>query len=76
MEGAAIAQAAYLNHIPYLVVRAISDKADDSANMDYETFEAKAIEHSIRLIIGIAERAFFSWQCLSCEATEQADPPG
>ena len=50
MEGAAIAQAAYLNHIPYLVVRAISDKADDSANMDYETFEAKAIEHSIRLI--------------------------
>ena len=60
MEGAAIAQAAYLNHIPYLVVRAISDKADDSANMDYETFEAKAIEHSIRLIIGIAERAFFS----------------
>jgi adenosylhomocysteine nucleosidase len=50
MEGAAIAQAAYLNNIPYLVVRAISDKADDSANMDYSEFEAKAVENSVRLM--------------------------
>ena len=49
MEGAAIAQAAYLNHVPFLVVRAISDKADGSAHMDYATFEQKAIEHSVRL---------------------------
>ena len=38
MEGAAIAQGAYLNKIPYVVLRAISDKADDSATMDYPTF--------------------------------------
>ena len=50
MEGAAIGQAAYLNHIPYLVIRAISDKADDSAQMDYPTFEKKAILHSVRLV--------------------------
>lgn len=50
MEGAAIAQAAYLNKIPFLIIRAISDKADDSATVDYPTFEAKAIEHSIRLL--------------------------
>ena len=50
MEGAAIAQAAYLNNIPYLVVRAISDKADDSANMDYSEFEAKAVKNSVRLM--------------------------
>ena len=50
MEGAAIAQAAYLNNIPYLVVRAISDKADDSANMDYSEFEAKAVVNSVRLM--------------------------
>lgn len=56
MEGAAIAQAAYVNHIPYLVVRAISDKADDSAGVDYEVFEAKAIEHSVRLIVDMAGR--------------------
>lgn len=50
MEGAAIGQAAYLNNIPFLIIRAISDKADDSATVDYPTFEAKAIEHSVRLV--------------------------
>ena len=50
MEGAAIAQAAYLNQIPYLVIRAISDKADDSASMDYEEFETQAIVNSVRLM--------------------------
>lgn len=42
MEGAAIAQAAYLNKVPFVILRAISDKADDSAEMDYPTFEAIA----------------------------------
>lgn len=50
MEGAAIAQAAYLNKIPFLIIRAISDKADDSATEDYPTFEAKAIAHSVKLV--------------------------
>lgn len=50
MEGAAIAQTAYLNDIPFLIIRAISDKADSSAEMDYPTFEAKAIEHTVRLM--------------------------
>lgn len=50
MEGAAIAQAAYLNRIPFLIIRAISDKADDSATEDYPVFEAKAIKHSVRLV--------------------------
>ncbi|HWT26616.1 MAG TPA: 5'-methylthioadenosine/adenosylhomocysteine nucleosidase, partial [Mobilitalea sp.] len=39
MEGAAIAHAAYLNNIPFLIVRAISDKADHSAEMTYSEFE-------------------------------------
>ena len=50
MEGAAIAQVCYFNHIPFLIVRAISDKADDSASMDYPTFEAQAIRHSVNLM--------------------------
>lgn len=50
MEGAAIAQAAYLNKVPFVIVRAISDKADDSAAMDYPTFEQQAILHSVKLI--------------------------
>ena len=56
MEGAAIAQTAYLNKIPYLVIRAISDKADDSASVDYPVFEAKAIEHSVNLVVEMAAR--------------------
>ena len=56
MEGAAIAHAAYLNQVPCLIVRAISDKADDSATEDYPTFEKKAVEHSVRLIYELAGR--------------------
>ncbi len=50
MEGASIAHTAYLNNVPYLVIRAISDKADDSADMDYPSFQKKAIIHSVRLV--------------------------
>jgi adenosylhomocysteine nucleosidase len=50
MEGAAIAHAAYLNNIPYVVIRAISDKADGSAHMDYPEFEKAAAAHSARLV--------------------------
>ena len=56
MEGAAIAQAAYLNRVPFVIVRAISDKADDSATMDYPTFERQAIEHSVKLIEAFVAR--------------------
>ena len=42
MEGAAIAHTAWKNGIPFVIIRAISDKADDSAQMDYPTFEAAA----------------------------------
>lgn len=56
MEGAAIAQVAYLNQIPYVIIRAISDKADNSAHMDYGEFEAKAIEHTINLITGLVKK--------------------
>ena len=42
MEGAAIAHGAWRNKVPFVIIRAISDKADDSAQMDYPTFEAVA----------------------------------
>ena len=45
MEGAAIAHCAWRNQVPFVIVRAISDKADDSAQMDYPTFEAMAAKN-------------------------------
>lgn len=42
MEGTAIAQTAYRNRLPFVILRAISDKADDSTHMDYPTFESIA----------------------------------
>ena len=56
MEGAAIAHAAYRNGIPVLVLRAISDKADDSADMDYPTFERMAAEHSAQLVEALVQK--------------------
>ena len=50
MEGSGIAQAAYLNKLPYVIIRAISDKADNSAVMDYEEFEKEAIRHCVSLV--------------------------
>lgn len=40
MEGAAIAHACHVNGVPFAIVRAISDKADGSAEMAYPEFEA------------------------------------
>jgi adenosylhomocysteine nucleosidase len=56
MEGAAIAQAAYLNQIPFLIIRAISDKADHSAEMAYTEFEALAISNTVKLLNGLIAR--------------------
>lgn len=56
MEGAAIAHAAYLNKVSCVIIRAISDKADNSAEMDYPTFEKLAIERSVRLMKNLLPR--------------------
>lgn len=50
MEGTSIAHGAYLNQIPFVIIRAISDKADDSAEMDYPAFERAAALHSAALV--------------------------
>ncbi|MBR6595415.1 MAG: 5'-methylthioadenosine/adenosylhomocysteine nucleosidase [Oscillospiraceae bacterium] len=55
MEGAAIAQTAYRNGIPYVILRAISDKADDSADMDYPTFERIAAHRCAAVVMNLAK---------------------
>lgn len=50
MEGAAMAHVAYLNKVPFVIIRAISDKADNSAQMNYDEFKDQAIIHTVRLV--------------------------
>ena len=50
MEGGAIAQACYLNHTPYIVIRAISDKSDGTGNVEYAAFETEAAAHCAKIV--------------------------
>lgn len=45
MEGGAIAQVCYLNDVPFVIIRAISDKADGSAQQTYSEFEEEAAKN-------------------------------
>lgn len=50
MEGAAMAQVAYRNALPCLILRAISDQADGNALVSYETFLGEAVANLVRLL--------------------------
>lgn len=50
MEGASIAQVCYLNAIPFVVIRSISDNANNGAHMDYEKFKDIAVENSTNIL--------------------------
>ena len=50
MEGAAIAQTCYLNNTPFVVIRAISDKPDETEIVEYQTFEAEAAARCAKIV--------------------------
>ena len=56
MEGAAIGQVAYINNIPFVIIRTISDRADSGAALTYKEFEAVAADASARLVLAIIQR--------------------
>ena len=58
MEGAGIAQTAYRNKIPYVIIRAITDKADDTAEMDYPTFETIAAHRCAKVTTNLARQLY------------------
>lgn len=58
MEGAAIGHTAYINNKPFLIIRSISDKADGSANDNFNEFVDLASERSF----GILKRILKSYK--------------
>ncbi|QSZ28203.1 5'-methylthioadenosine/adenosylhomocysteine nucleosidase [Aceticella autotrophica] len=56
MEGAAIAHVAYLNKIPFVIIRSISDNADDNATVDFKTFVEKASITSSNIVKEMLEK--------------------
>ncbi len=57
MEGAAVGHVAAANRVPFVVIRSMSDSADDNAGVSFDEFAPKAAEHSARIIMGILELA-------------------
>lgn len=51
MEGAAIAQACNANNLKFIVVRAISDLADEQADISFATFEKQTADLSAKILI-------------------------
>lgn len=54
MESASIAQASWANDVPFVVVRAISDKADGTAVDDYPRFEELSARQSAQVVLELA----------------------
>jgi adenosylhomocysteine nucleosidase len=50
MEGAAIAHTCYVNKVPFVVIRSISDRADGNVHIDYWEFKNIAIKNSIGIL--------------------------
>ncbi|MGM0471266.1 MAG: 5'-methylthioadenosine/adenosylhomocysteine nucleosidase [Bacillota bacterium] len=50
MEGAAVGQACFLNQVPFVIIRSISDKADSSAEVDYSSFLKQAACRSYEIV--------------------------
>ena len=55
MEGGAIAHACLLNKTPCAILRAISDGADEDADMSYSAFAEKAAENSAKTLLSFIQ---------------------
>jgi len=55
MESAAIAQVATINKIPFIIIRTISDKSNDSANTDFKKFLSIVAKNSNLVVKNVLE---------------------
>lgn len=51
MEGAAIGQAAYVNGIPYIVIRSISDNADGDLVETYQNNFQMSVVNAAKMVL-------------------------
>ncbi|MDQ0461067.1 adenosylhomocysteine nucleosidase [Clostridium sardiniense] len=56
MESASIAQVAYLNNIPFVIIRSISDNANNGATMDYKEFIPIGVKNSTAILKSMFEK--------------------
>ncbi len=55
MEGAAIGHVCYVNNKPFVIIRAMSDKADGSAHVNFETFSREAAINAAQIVMRMLE---------------------
>lgn len=56
MEGAAIGHVCSLNKVPFVIIRAMSDKADGTAQMNYNEFVEVAANNSKDIVLGMLNK--------------------
>lgn len=56
MEGASIGQVCYLDKVPYLVIRSITDKLDGSSKVDFETFLETASKKVAEILYSVIKK--------------------
>ena len=56
MEGGAIGHVCVMNDVPFAILRAMSDCANDDSKIDFPTFAVKAAANSIEIISGFLNR--------------------
>jgi len=56
MEGASVAQVCYLFNTPFVVIRSISDKADDNSHVDFNEFVKIAADNSAKIVLKMMEK--------------------
>lgn len=55
MEGAAVGQVATQFHVPFAVIRAMSDNGDDTANVDFDEFIVAAGRRSAAMVLALTQ---------------------
>lgn len=55
MEGAAVAQVCAINRMPFVIIRCLSDLANENADIDFDAFVKYAAKNSSLIVQGIIE---------------------